>query len=823
MKPVASLAVPPITSSHRMESAESAIGAVLRQTMRGCDAAGAAVIILDGDAARVEFAAGIATDLPAGLLHHARRHQGHFHPVIPPVPPASGAAALAGMVVAVTPLPAAGGGLLCILDHAPRSHLSDAENTALEESAGLVAEIIALRGSAADAQRQLGHARVTIELLALAYNARDLESAFEALATQLCTTAGGLTCHLWRLLPDETPAAQFMIGWSTEAYGGDGYLATLRQVITRDTSSPTLRSLCSLQQIVIPDITTPECQKLTLLQRAAPRGMRKLIATPFQLEAERFSFVIGFGEEQHDVDGPAALLVQAVTALGPMLHRIRDEGETRLLRRMVEATSDVVLVTEAEPIDLPGPRIVYANPAFETTTGYSVAEVLGLTPRLLHGPETSPEALANIRQALRDWRPVRQTLLNYRKDGTPFWSDLQITPLADSSGWFTHWVSVQRDVTQQREAEQRRAEAEAERDALIEQIPGVLIRLHRRQDGFWGRSLITKAVFQMTGHTVEEALADDWFGANTHPDDYRAAAGSTYAAFREGRSSDEFRFRHKDGRWLWISAIKRGQSNAHGVPEVVSIWSDITVERQLREQLAHSTKLAQLGEVTTGMAHELNQPLASISLAAENALRRLAAPEPSLPGVRQKLDMIVDQAGRISALLDHMRVFGRLEQQPRAAVSLQAVVTDALGVLRSKMKFASVTVDWQAEATLPDIMGSAISIEQVLINLIANACDAYVGRGATGPCKRTIAIHARQEQGMVVVEVRDEAGGIPEAVLPRVFEPFFTTKPVGQGTGLGLSISYGIITDMGGSITVSNRDGGAWFQIRLPAATPDQP
>jgi two-component system C4-dicarboxylate transport sensor histidine kinase DctB len=155
-------------------------------------------------------------------------------------------------------------------------------------------------------------------------------------------------------------------------------------------------------------------------------------------------------------------------------------------------------------------------------------------------------------------------------------------------------------------------------------------------------------------------------------------------------------------------------------------------------------------------------------------------------------------------------------------------VADTLGVLGSKLKFASVTVKWQAEATLPPILGSAISIEQVLINLIANACDAYVARQATAPCKRSIDIHARQEQGMVVIEVQDQAGGIPEAVLPRVFEPFFTTKPVGQGTGLGLSISYGIVTDMGGSITVGNRDGGAWFQLRLPAtgteaAAPEQP
>ena len=116
------------------------------------------------------------------------------------------------------------------------------------------------------------------------------------------------------------------------------------------------------------------------------------------------------------------------------LPRVASLGE--LLGRIAEMTDDVILITDAEPIDEPGPRIVYVNPAFTRMTGYSSEEVMGLTPRVLQGPKTCQVTRTRIRDALQEWQPIRCELLNYRKDGGEFWSDLSITPVADESGWF---------------------------------------------------------------------------------------------------------------------------------------------------------------------------------------------------------------------------------------------------------------------------------------------------------------------------------------------------------------------------------------------------
>ena len=133
--------------------------------------------------------------------------------------------------------------------------------------------------------------------------------------------------------------------------------------------------------------------------------------------------------------------------------RKRDEEQLRLLESVVLNTNDAVLITEAEPIDLPGPRIVYANDAFTRLTGYSLEEVLGQTPRLLQGAKTDHATLAQIRAALQTWQPIRIDLINYRKDGSEFWVDLSLVPVANEQGWFTHWISVQRDISDRKQTE----------------------------------------------------------------------------------------------------------------------------------------------------------------------------------------------------------------------------------------------------------------------------------------------------------------------------------------------------------------------------------
>lgn len=125
----------------------------------------------------------------------------------------------------------------------------------------------------------------------------------------------------------------------------------------------------------------------------------------------------------------------------------------KLLEICIDRLNDAIVITEAEPIDKPGPRIVWANRIFYERTGYSPEEIIGQSPRILQGPESDRATLDKIRAALQDWKSIRVETLNYRKDGTTYWSEFEIVPVANEAGWFTHWISVQRDVTQRKALE----------------------------------------------------------------------------------------------------------------------------------------------------------------------------------------------------------------------------------------------------------------------------------------------------------------------------------------------------------------------------------
>ena len=193
---------------------------------------------------------------------------------------------------------------------------------------------------------------------------------------------------------------------------------------------------------------TPITQQINQLRPDGTARMLELKAAPFS-EGAQLLGLVGVARE--------------LTADEQRLRLA--EQQRSLLESVLAFANDSVLITEAEPSDAPGPRILYANEAFTRTTGYTLDEVLGKTPRILQGPKSDRRALDKIKVALRAWQPVEVELVNYRKDGTPFWVELSIAPVADEHGWYTHWISIQRDITERKTSA---THVERERNEVLE-------------------------------------------------------------------------------------------------------------------------------------------------------------------------------------------------------------------------------------------------------------------------------------------------------------------------------------------------------------------
>jgi C4-dicarboxylate-specific signal transduction histidine kinase len=223
------------------------------------------------------------------------------------------------------------------------------------------------------------------------------------------------------------------------------------------------------------------------------------------------------------------------------------------------------------------------------------------------------------------------------------------------------------------------------------------------------------------------------------------------------------------------------------------------------------------------MAHELNQPLAVISLAAENAAAALDEDGPAgIPDARETLDLVAQQAARCKEVVQHLRLFSSPDQrQALADVRLETVVQGAMLLVRGALRDAGITLHNRLPATLPPIRANAVGAEQIFVNLFLNARDALAGLPPGRAREIWITAAADEGAGRLSVRFADSGGGIPPDLLGRVFEPFFTTKGSDKGTGLGLAICQAAMQGFGGDIRVRNGASGAEFTLDFPLARPE--
>jgi PAS domain S-box-containing protein len=348
--------------------------------------------------------------------------------------------------------------------------------------------------------------------------------------------------------------------------------------------------------------------------------------------------------------------------------------------------------------------------------------------------------------------------------------------------------------------------------------------LQGSNDAFWEVELAAGVVIhsarwtEITGRGPRQSVAE--WKADVHPEDLDAlwAAIQEHLAGRSTQVTAEHRVRGRDGDWRWIHL--RGRIVAVGPggrpDRMAGTASDVTERRSLQARLDRASRLAAVGTLAAGIAHEVNNPLAYVTANlryVEERLRELPeeAPRDELAGA---VADAVDGAQRVRTVVQGLRRFAGPGGE-RGPVDVAAELEAAAAIARHEVaRRARLLLDVAPD--LPRVVAGANELGQVFVNLLVNAAQA-IGEGRPG--EQEVRVKALAEEGRVVVEVADSGPGIPQDVLPRIFDPFFTTKQPGAGSGLGLAICHGIVAAAGGSIQARNAPGsGAVFRIELPAA-----
>ena len=284
----------------------------------------------------------------------------------------------------------------------------------------------------------------------------------------------------------------------------------------------------------------------------------------------------------------------------------------------------------------------------------------------------------------------------------------------------------------------------------------------------------------------------------------------------DGSAAIEYDFRHKRGSLVRFRDQARVVGRLEsGQVEVIGYISDITRDHAIRTQAMTSAKLATLGEMATGLAHEINQPFAIMSLAAENSAKMLQERGPEGIGYTiDRLHRIRDQAARARSIIDHLRIFGGKGSETKSAVRLSEIIDGALLLVGGALRASGIKVVNALDASAPPVLAGLVLAEQVAVNLMMNALDA-MEKNPEGSARHLMLRSSVDDEARTVsLLISDTGPGIPSSILDRLFDPFFTTKEVGQGIGLGLSICHGIMTSFGGTIAAGNApEGGALFTL----------
>ena len=454
----------------------------------------------------------------------------------------------------------------------------------------------------------------------------------------------------------------------------------------------------------------------------------------------------------------------------------------------------------------PDGKLLDVNPAFVNMLGYSEKEeLLALAPSQLNYQNDSAAALGRGAGESGPSR-VREIVLR-RRDGSQAICLDSSRAVRDAGGEVVRYQGTLVDITEKRDMERQIQQQEEFRRRLLESFPDLILVFDLEQH----YTFISSRIRDLLGYGPER-----WLGKKI--DEVQDSSPELVGLYRsvavEGKSlaAVEYGARHSDGNWRTMWGMASALLDADGKPTGVIISvHDITVEKKLEQQIIQTERLAAMGQMIGGFAHELNNPLTSIM-----GMTELLKDAEKNESTQKQLGILHQQARRAAEIVQNLMYFARPPAPGRSPVNLTELIERTLHLQAYALRKGNITVDFLQETTLPAVMADPNQLMQVFLNLILNAEQAIRESREKG----TIRIRAGRRPDSVWVTFQDDGPGIASDILPHIFDPFFTTKRPGRGTGLGLSICKTVLREHAGNIEASTGpDGGAVFTITLPSTT----
>jgi len=548
--------------------------------------------------------------------------------------------------------------------------------------------------------------------------------------------------------------------------------------------------------------TTGEGAKL--LERAMPRFMeRRQWAGVIQIRLKNQSSPFYFDCVAHAM--MRGDKVNGITVLGRDVSALR-KNEARFTE-LFESLQEGIYITT------PDGSIMDVNPALVRMLGYQSKEEL--LKRQVPEIFVDRAERKTLKDAV-DRQPMiqGQEITLVRKDGTSIVCLNTAAAVRDNGGRVLRYQGALMDITERREMERRLHQQQEFARRLVDSFPDLILVL----DAADHYTFVSPRCKEILGYEVEDAQTME-FGGRTHPEDLPGAMAlyKDILAGRQTFASLEIRVRHKLGEWRRLrfnfSPLSDEKGNIEGV---VLSGRDVTDLKRLEEQLIQAEKLAAMGQMLAGVAHELNNPLTAILGVTELLREREGADE----STKRQLELTHRQARRAARIVQNLLEFSRPASPQKRPLDLNNLLERTLQLQEHSLRRNNIEVDFHLQPDLPGVVGDANQLIQVFLNLITNAEQAIREVRDSG----RIQIRAGRHVNQLRITVQDDGVGIRAEALPRIFDPFYTTKRPGGGTGLGLSICMSIIREHGGNIEAEILPGGgSAFTIYLPSAPAETP